>query len=1235
MRNSQSPSIYAIYHNALPYYHDRLDICSLDQSGKLFAATWVKNLLKGQLSNQVNGTATSLDKLRHLYFESRNYEKTCGAKSFGFGYPLLIDTQESDLLVAPLFIWPLTIEPAQTRVDAWVLKLEQGQYVVPNYRLFRHLKLKYDIDFLGEALALSSNGRINSTELEAFCGKIAGRLQFLNEPVDAMVGQCPGIDEIGKYSEKGAVHWSGVLSLFPPQQTRIFSGGYKPEELFTEQKVEEGEPPLVFPFLAPSPEQQSALEMIERYKISVIESRSTQAKTETLTNLLINALSRGKRCLVVSERAPTLKYLQSEVSRTGLNQLHFLLDDAVNDALPLLELLRVAAIGSSRSISYNDEDFQLKKNNYIRHKQKMDAAYSAVMSKVFGENGWTETTGLFLASNRVEGKELLASQLNSQDFDFKQPEFDIIRQGILACQPLFRKVKTLSHPLNNLHQNIFLGYSKEEAAEFVQVQLGKHLAATAKLHHRYINKLDGYAARLKLHFEDNYQEFAHKTEVLLNQIASYSDTLGDNFLNAGARQSLLPVFFSAKKKRLTAAQEHVSKLYLPLVREFEANPFFDFHFQPCKDGKNIPKTRENLSSFSASLKQWGQRLDTLVQDELLRLNSKTAHPDLDYNEQIRDLEYGLDLMLEELNESNLYRKGFENKTLTIPQRQKYLESIIEQLETTQLNLRDFEIFYQWQTEWLNLSPLGQKVIRALVKVKPKDWMAAFESWYFNNLLKATDEHALPTDSLLVENVANSWYALRPLIINQILKLWQTRQSDELKALKKKNRKVYRNIFEKAKPWKGNVPLESLLAEGIEAVTSFLPLLFVTPHVALNVIPAAEKFFDYVVFAGASRLSVESASKIAPLGKQTVICGANDGFGSETSIIQYALENEVPATHLTDSFSTQGEPGAGKAPVVTNVKGRYHELEGTNDVEAQLIIRLLNQIKQTPQRIYPKVGIVTWTVEQRNLIYSYLLKLKQQNAGTSEKILQLERNGLGVHFIDELYGQQFDILLLSFTYGPVNLVGKMTKKMVFMNTPEGVSRMSMLVGKPVEEMHIVHSIPAVEIQKYQTKKHDKGTWLLAHLIGWGEAWSNENKAGIKVAMEALGKKDHSKVEKTVFTAEIMNALKPYLDERRMSRSVVFGSLHLPLCIKPIYENEPPVVLQPDGFFGKTTFTSGIWEFQQRKKLEVEGFEILPIWSVKWLKGSAQEARVLASKIIKQDAKYKSREKSENEKIDTTD
>ena len=64
-----------------------------------------------------------------------------------------------------------------------------------------------------------------------------------------------------------------------------------------------------------------------------------------------------------------------------------------------------------------------------------------------------------------------------------------------------------------------------------------------------------------------------------------------------------------------------------------------------------------------------------------------------------------------------------------------------------------------------------------------------------------------------------------------------------------------------------------------------------------------------------------------------------------------------------------------------LEGRFHEIDATNDVEAQQVIRELNQIKQTPQRVYPTVGIVAFTLEQRDLISAYILKLKQQSMST--------------------------------------------------------------------------------------------------------------------------------------------------------------------------------------------------------------------------------------------------------------
>ncbi len=1195
------------------------------------ADAFLDDLLSGKLARQVEMDGITADKTRHLYFEARNFQKIHGAKTFSFGFPLFIDTFNSDLVVAPAFIWQLELEPAQTRVDAWVLKQSEQKNIQPNYRLLEHLQEKYGFDLKQKAEELAFSKKISLEQLTAFCNDLAARLNFEAHGQPHEVIPCPGIDEIGDFTQNGALHWSGVLGMYPPQNTRWSPSNARPEDIFvasTDTEVEQS----MFAYQPDDPEQTTALELIARQKNTVVEGEDALGKAQTLVNLLINALSNGKKCLVVSERTQSLGFAQQLLAKAGIFQYNFLLDDALLDKMPLLELLRSTATGGGREVTFNAQDFAGKKTNYLRAKEAVQATYQSVKDKIFGANDWAETVGLFMASNRVEGKERLASHLNAADFGFFPAEHQQLVEGIVRSEPLFDGVKTLTHPLSNLNDQIFVNSEAAKAKQFVETNLRLYLAKTHELQKEYINQTDSYAARLKGHFRDYFTNLDGIAKSLLDKIQNNTALLGSSFASAGSSAFEWPTFFSSKRKKIKIAQEEVGKSFRAFVKNYETNPYFDFGFAPCKEGENIAKTTENVQQFREALSVWYNSSDALVQEEVMRLNSKTAHPALDVKEQITSLEFDLNTLIEEINEAGLYQKGFENKTLTIPQRQKYLESIIEQLENTQLNLRDFPQFHAWQTNWLGLGALGQKVVRALVKVKPGDWVAAFESWYYNSLLSKVQSPHLPEDGKTIAQYNEAWAQFRPLIFNQLTAAWQERQANELKSLKKKNKAAWQLIFDKTGHKAAiNMPLSAIFEPNFDAVTAYLPILFVTPHIALNELPNTPNYFDYVVFDEANKFPVEMATSIASLGKKMVIMGSNDSYGNETSLLQYALENGVPSAVITNRY----EPPVPIAGLVAgaayqhpprasyqadNVEGRFHELEGTNDTEAQHILRLLNQIKQTPQRVLPSVGIITFTVEQRDLIANYLLKLKQQNAIGSEKIQQLERNGMGVFHVDEVFGQYFDIILISCTYGAVNLKGEMTKKMVFLNTPAGIGHLRMLINKPVDGFHIVHSLPEDYLQQVEGKKWEEGTWLLAHFIRLAEAMKNGNQPQIMISNEALGKKQGIEHPPSTFANEVVRALEPFLDTKRIATNVSTENVHFPLLVKPAQEGGRPMVLVPDGHFAATSFTSPPWEQDQVRTIEKSGFGYLPIWSVKWLKNPGGEARLLASKIIKMDTNH---------------
>lgn len=1236
MRNSQSPSIQSIYQNALHYYLDRADLFSLDQRGESFAAQFVKDLLKGSLNVQINASPLAADKLRHLYFESKNVERTQGPKTFGFGYPFFVETHGNDLIIAPIFIWYLNIEPSQNLVNSWVVKYNEDSVCIPNYKLLKHLETNYNIELVDQFEQFALTNDLTESNLKTICQQLSERAEVENRTVPENIAPSPGIDDIGILSKAGTIHWSGIFGLFPPQIYRTLPLPPKPEDAFMSTPLGSPDEHFTYNYLPSDPFQASALEDADDFKISIVEGNPTSGKSHTLVNMLINSLANGEKCLVVSESVPTLKKAQQLLSRAGINQFNFLLKDALNDKKLLLEMLRIAAEGLGRKIQHSESDFDLKLQRYLREKNKLTASYRAAKEKVFGQNNWTETVGLFLSSNRIEGKELLSSQLNPNEFDFTHHEYEIFKHAILTSRPLYQKINTLKHPLTNLNEEIFLQKNKEEGLNYIKKNLRKFLNKASKLQHRYINKTDAYSVKLGEHYERHYHRLSRRLTQLKEKIADYSKQFGSDFSSSGIGSLKFMGIFSSQKKQIAKAKEDVSRDYLALVKLYENGKYFDYHFHPSKDGQQIPKVNENLDGFKLSLEDWNRRINAITADELMRLNSRNVHPDLDYQEQISELEYALDVLIEEINQSTIYNRPIQNKSLTIPQRQKYLESIIEQLENTEMNLRDYDHFYQWQYNWLNLNIVSQKVIRALVKVKPTDWMAAFESWYFSNILTKKHNTSLPNEAEGLSNYASAYHALKPLIQNQIAHLWQRKQINETKSLKRRTKPVWQMIFDKNnhKHSKGKL-LDSVIEDGFDAVTSFLPILFVTPYIARHILPQIPGYFDHLIFDEGSRFAVESAAPIAPLGKRIVIFGGNDTYGSETSLIQYAKENGAPTNTLLNKYAQQAKfagkssdypdksNGINQFPQefhVENVEGRFDEKMGTNDVEAQQIIRLLNSIKRTQQRTYPSVGIICFTVEQRDLVSSYLLKLKQQNAAGSDKIRQLERNGMGVFHVDELYGQHFDILMLSFTIGTINFKGTLSKKSIFFNLPEGISHIKLIINKVPKQIYLVHSIPKTYISRFLQKQQDKGTFLLAAYIKFGEAIANNDIDLQKELMPHFIDQEGKESVPSIFNQEIVNALQPYIENERLVQNIPLDKIKLPIIIKPINEMADPIIIHPDGFFANTRHTSFLWEFQQRMMIKNLGFQYHPVWSLKWWKNPKQEARKLASVIIKKDGQF---------------
>lgn len=1242
--NQKSQINNNIYQLALPYYADRIDLFLLDRNRGIFANDWLHQLLENkQLDIEASVTFQASDKVRHLYFEGRNSEKTEGKKVLGFGYPMVITADKDNLIAAPMLIWQISLEPHSQRVNSWTFRHNDTHKITVNHFLLNYLKERHQLDFSDILLPMARHKSVTQRLLTEVCEGLAAKLDTEFTGKRPVVIPAPGIEEIDEVAQKGSLAWTGILGVFPPQT--LISGVDISSTIFNSEPIPHTGHPFVL--LPNSPQQEQALETVLNHKITLIEGTSGTGKTHLVTNLLTNALSNGQKCLVVSDKVLTLKSIQNGLEKIGFQKHHFLLKDSYNDKSLLLEILKAIVNSKKPSIDFSPEQFNLLLNKCLRQKQKLNTNFKASHQIIFEENNWAKTVGHFLENNRIEGKELLNSQLNPQDFFYNEKEYHEIQADLITTGPLFQKIRTLKHPLKELKSNIFTELSQEEGLFFIQEQSDLFLVKANLLHHQYINRLNDYTEKLTQHYEDYYQKFDQHINKVKDSIDDRVHEYGDSFENSGGGTLKLYGVFSKKYNDILKARNEITKQYLELEYSFKNKPYFDYQFAFSNDGKQVHKIRQNLENFQKELLNWRVSINSIVQEEIQRLSQKNIQPKLDYfRPQIIDLEVALDHLVTDLNDTNLFEEQFKNKMLTIPKRQRYLEQIIEKMESTLLHLRDYESFYDWQHNWLTLSPNAQKVIKALIKVKPHDWMAAFRSWYLNNKLLQAYHPDLPQGNQLLENYAADYYALQTILPNQILTYWEERLNQGVTTFKKENKKGYSTIFGFHNHQLSEMlTLSDILTEGIEAITDVLPILMSTTAVAYESMKGLANHFDYVIFEESHQIPADLAVQIMALGKKIVIVGDEQQhyFFDSTSLLDFLSQQAITKINLDSNPPEETCPSYrfyqvafGNQPVnlvlsnpneigtmqVDHLEGRFNVKEGTNDVEALHVIRLLNQIKKTQYRRLPTVGITCFTFEQRDLISSYLLKIKQKRSTGYEIVQQLERNGMGVYHVSELGGQRFDVMILSSTFGTIDLENNISKYIKILNTKQGANMLQLLTSRALKDVYIINSIPQNYLDDFVDTPEDSGTYLLANYFKYAEAVHKKEKKAIAATLEEVSLVAAVTEQKeSLFIKEVATAIAPYLGVHRIRLNAKIKGIEIPLLIEPKFAKEPPVAIFPDGFVTAEDSTSFVWEFEQQERMETLGLFYYPVWSVHWWRNPKQEARKLASWVIKLDGEFK--------------
>jgi hypothetical protein len=1130
------------YLEAFPFTPSVIDVCLLESDEREFALRLAGQMLGGSMDTSFQSHSQSEEKLHHIHFASRIQERIGGQRCAGIGFPLFVYKEDDSIRLAPLFIWRLSLDPDPHRPHFWSLRAVDGYGPTLNPLLFSLFEAEAPLP----PLPWQPGQTPSAQAIGDYGKKLAQWLETEWQEEWITPYPVPPLEALGELAEQRVILPCMVMGAFRP----AFPAA---EAWQMDEKVLE--PNAAFEFSHFTPQQATAWERAHTSAYTLIENENDAHTQQWVLNLVNAALANGERCLLVSDRLNRLSRIQAKLDALGLDNLAFLLKDLRQDTYLLNELLKGRSEMEEAPVAFAQNDYNVSLAKSIRYKEKLEQAFQALQKPLLGPYAWTQIVGLYLKSAAIEGKELLSGQLATNDFSFEYEEYEALKAVISGSIPLYKRVNTLRHPLAALHPSRFLEMDKQAALDDIQQKIEYFTNRIESLNHEVLRLSDSYALKLYDYLENGFLALNARLQRAQDLYTDCLTLYGEAFEKTSSSAARLKGIFNKETRAMRDAREEIAELYQALVRRHDENNFFDFPFLSASEARNMPKVRNNLAVFQQALLHWRGQIRDRVQEEAARLNRQTAYQSLEMQDEVVQLEERIDEALSAINETQLYTETLDANMLTIPKKQKFLDSLLEKLETTRLNLRDWDDFYDWQRHWLPLNEPQQRLVRTLIKVKPLNWTAAFESWYFHHCLNRHYSDYLPTGDETLEAYCQELSALQGFLPARIQKVWQERRPKAFKQWKKSQR----SGAGAANYW--------------NALLDLFPV-WLAPDAQAAAVFHAENCpdLDWVIVWEHQQLEPAFWQALAPKVKRWVVIGGEGGEvwdhlreqGWQVSSIQGKLE--------------------GARMELLSINGLYDFTRQTNEAEAQEVLRLLNDIRPKPSRTFPSVAIVTLTEAQRDLISTYLLQIKQRNLQGAEKIRSLERNGLAVMHIDDFLGASFDHILLSLTVGPVNMQGALPNDLSHFSSRKWARALWAAGQSGAAGGQILHSFPDSLLSDARLAP----VRYLFHLAVHGKD------------AEAPTFIDHND---SIFYEELSALLKRYFDGWRMGQA--------PLQMS---RDEYRAAVIADLYLSGEPHTSFTWEWERRKEMKEQGLEIFNAWSSLFWKNPEQEARKLAGQIL---------------------
>lgn len=696
----------------------------------------------------------------------------------------------------------------------------------------------------------------------------------------------------------------------------------------------------------------------------------------------------------------------------------------------------------------------------------------------------------------------------------------------------------------------------------------------------------------------------------------------------------------------------------------------------------------NLENYSAYLDKFNTEFSEIINNEILNLDILGSFEENLETQKLEIIVEAYKKLITKINHDNWSKiriQGKKQQTINTE-----ITKIIEIKDEFFNNENDlFSIEFKWNQFYNSLS-VENKLLIDQLKGKT-NWRKTFMIFYLDTLLINSANTNLPTDDKDHIELDKSLHDLKSEQIKYIKEYWFSKQIDATREFDRIHPKLaVENLYNKRSGKRHKrLSLREIVKLDMDLFTTFFPIILATPDVVSNIFKGHNEYFDIVMFDEASQLKLEDNLPALLKGKQIIIAGDEhqmppsnyfskifdgaiddeDEFEDEIDKIKNNIETSLlDCESLLDFASELGFEKKyldfhyrSKHPYLIDFSNyafynkrlkplpndteyipiKYVPVDGTysdnsNDSEAETVLSIIdNNISRFKNGKYPTVGIATFNINQRNLILEKINKRRksEEYRDFNEKIVELEENGFFVKNLENIQGDEKDVIILSTTYG-INKDGKFAQRFGSINHQKGYKLLNVIITRAKYKVYACTSIPEDVFLNYKEHLNIEGSnnrkGALYAYLAYAKAVSEEDNEARLSVLNSLAENspvtnsiDNSNEDlESPFEEEVYQVLTEHFDENNIIPQLQYAGFRIDMVYDSKRFGVPKIAIECDGATYHSSQEAYLHDRHRQKILEAHGFIFHRIWSTNWWRNQRKETEKLVDFINNIETKHSS-------------